>query len=65
MQVGTVTELFLGRETRMPSPGPFVCVLCGRSVRSVYSLPGDKAVRLCSKCFFKPVPTSGPEVERG
>lgn len=32
------------------------CSLCGKTVRSVYSLPGDKSVRMCSTCFFEPLP---------
>jgi hypothetical protein len=35
-----------------------VCALCGKEVRSVYALPGERSVKLCAQCFFKPPPTT-------
>ena len=49
----------------MPSPGPLTCALCGASVRSVYSLPGDTKNKLCSKCFFGAVPVTAEKRRRG
>jgi hypothetical protein len=37
---------------------PMKCSLCGKPVRSVYALPGERTVKLCATCFFKPVPTT-------
>ena len=41
-----------GREAEREGRG-LVCALCGKTVRSVYSAPGEYTVRFCAECFFK------------
>ena len=31
---------------------PLVCALCGKEVRSVYALPGEREAKFCRACFF-------------